>query len=116
MQEVKGNFREYRKGLFKKQELLSGKNENPKKLYCLTDLGVDEKIILKYILNKIWGVDLIALAQNKVQWHDLLNMVINLKNPQTTPKFLYSWATISSQEHCSTKFVTTLKVQKHVTA
>jgi hypothetical protein len=43
------------------------------------DLGVGERIILECILKKIWWkcVDCIQLSQDKVQWRDLVNTVMN---------------------------------------
>jgi hypothetical protein len=47
----------------------------------LGDMGVDGKIILKCILNKLGeDVDWIHLIQNRVQWRALGNIVMNLWN------------------------------------
>jgi hypothetical protein len=49
----------------------------------LEDLGVDEKIILRWILEKRGGgdVDWIRLAQDRDQWRTAVNTVMNLQVP-----------------------------------
>jgi hypothetical protein len=43
------------------------------------DLGVDGNVILEWIKEISWeGVDWIQLAQDRVRWLPLLNMVTNL--------------------------------------
>jgi hypothetical protein len=48
----------------------------------LGDPGVDERIILKWILNT-WdeGMDWIELAQDRDRWRALVNAVMNLQVP-----------------------------------
>jgi len=43
----------------------------------LGSFGVGERIILKWILEK-QGVDWIKLAQARVQWRTIVNMIMNL--------------------------------------
>jgi hypothetical protein len=43
-------------------------------------LGIDVRIILKWILKKE-GVDRIQIAEDRVQWMALVNMVMNLWIP-----------------------------------
>jgi hypothetical protein len=38
------------------------------------------------------GVDWIDMAQDRDQWRALVNMVMNLRGPQNTGKFLRGWA------------------------
>jgi hypothetical protein len=43
------------------------------------DLGVDEKILLEWILGKCWvGVDWNHLAQDRDQWWALVTTIMNL--------------------------------------
>jgi hypothetical protein len=44
----------------------------------LEDLRTDGRKILKWALHKLEGVDWINLDQNRNEWRDLVNMVINL--------------------------------------
>ena len=46
----------------------------------LERLGVDERIILKYILKKL-DVNWIVLAQDTDKWRTLVNAVMNLQVP-----------------------------------
>jgi hypothetical protein len=47
----------------------------------LIDLGVDGRIILKWIFERLdWGgIDWIDLAQDKDRWRALVNTVMNLR-------------------------------------
>jgi hypothetical protein len=47
----------------------------------LKNAGVDGKIILKYIFERLGGgeIDWIDLAQNRDKWRDFVNMVMNLR-------------------------------------
>jgi hypothetical protein len=46
----------------------------------LGDPGVDERIILKWILNTLdGGMDWIELAQDRDRWRALVNAVMNLR-------------------------------------
>jgi hypothetical protein len=48
----------------------------------LEDPGVDEKMILKWILEQWdWGMDWIDLAQDRDMWRALRNAIINLPVP-----------------------------------
>ena len=48
--------------------------------YYLEDPGVDGRIILKRILEKLdGGTDWFALAQDKDKWRALVNTVMNLR-------------------------------------
>jgi hypothetical protein len=51
----------------------------------LADLGVNERIILKLILNKLdvkgWN-GWIQLGQDREQWRDLVNMGLKLQVPR----------------------------------
>jgi hypothetical protein len=47
----------------------------------LEDLGIDERMILKWIFNK-WnqgGMDCIYLAHNRDRWWALVNTMMNLR-------------------------------------
>jgi hypothetical protein len=52
--------------------------ENLKNGDLLEELGVDRRIILKLILEKL-SVDLVRLVQDTVQWRALVNTVMNLR-------------------------------------
>jgi hypothetical protein len=43
----------------------------------LGDICIDGKIILKWYINKLEGVDWIHLAQDRNKWQALLKMVMN---------------------------------------
>jgi hypothetical protein len=46
------------------------------------ELGVDGRIILKWILGKEWeGVDWMKLARERDQWRAVVNTVMNLRVP-----------------------------------
>jgi hypothetical protein len=45
----------------------------------LEDLGVDERIILRWILIECKCVDCIGLGQDSVQWRILVNTVMDLR-------------------------------------
>jgi hypothetical protein len=48
----------------------------------LKDRGVDGRILLKWILEKLdGGVDWIDLAQDRDSWRDVVNAVMNLRAP-----------------------------------
>jgi hypothetical protein len=50
----------------------------------LKDLGVDGKIILKWIFKKCdggGGMDWMELAQDRERWRDIVNAVMNLRVP-----------------------------------
>jgi hypothetical protein len=48
----------------------------------LEDPGVDGRIILKWICEKLdGGIDWIDLAQDKDRWLAVVNAVINLRHP-----------------------------------
>jgi hypothetical protein len=48
----------------------------------LEDLGLDGRIILKWILKKwVGGMDWIDLAQDRDRWRALVNAVMNLRVP-----------------------------------
>jgi hypothetical protein len=49
----------------------------------LKDLGIDGRILLKWILGGIWleGVDWIHLAQDRDWWWALVNTVMNIWVP-----------------------------------
>jgi hypothetical protein len=50
----------------------------------MEDLGVDGRIILKWIFNQgvgMGGMDWIHLAQDRDRWQDLVNSVTNLRVP-----------------------------------
>jgi hypothetical protein len=53
-----------------------------KEISHLEDLGVDCRIILKWIFKKlVGGVDWIALAGNKERWRAVLSAAMNLAVP-----------------------------------
>jgi hypothetical protein len=54
----------------------------------LEDLGVDGRIILKWILEK-WhgGMDWIDLAQDRDRWRAVVNAVMNLRVPYNAWNF-----------------------------
>jgi hypothetical protein len=49
----------------------------------LEDLGIDIRIILRWIFRKCgnWGMDWIDLAQDRDRWQTLVNVVMNLQCP-----------------------------------
>jgi hypothetical protein len=48
----------------------------------LKDPGVDGRIVLKWIFERVdWGLDWIDLAQDKNRWRAVVNAVINLRFP-----------------------------------
>jgi hypothetical protein len=47
----------------------------------LEDPGVDGRIILKWIFERLNGADWIYLAQDRDRWRDLVNTAINLRVP-----------------------------------
>jgi hypothetical protein len=48
----------------------------------LEDLGVDGRIILKWMFKKmVWGVDWIGLAQERGKFQAFENAVVNLRIP-----------------------------------
>jgi hypothetical protein len=56
---------------------------------CFEYLGINKKIILKYILKTGWvGVKSIQLAQYRDQWWVLVNNVMNLHILQNVGNFL----------------------------
>ena len=56
--------------------------ENLKEGDHLKDRGVDVRIILKWILEKLdGGVDWIDLAKDRDSWRDVVNAVMNLRAP-----------------------------------
>ena len=49
---------------------------------CLEDLGIDGRIILTWLLKKLYaGMDWIDLDQYKDRWRALVNAVMNLWVP-----------------------------------
>jgi hypothetical protein len=57
----------------------------------LADLGVDGRIILKWIFkNGMGGVDWIDLAQERDSWWAVLKVVMNLRVPHNAGNFLAS--------------------------
>ena len=57
----------------------------------LKDLGVDVRIILKWIFEK-WDVDMnwIDLAEYRDRWRAVVNAVMNLQVPENAGNFLTS--------------------------
>jgi hypothetical protein len=55
-------------------------------------LGVDGRQIFKWILHKLGvkSVDLIRVTQDRGQWGDLVNTVLNLPGPQKARNLLTS--------------------------
>jgi hypothetical protein len=48
----------------------------------LKDRGVDGRIIIKWIFERLGGgIDWIDLAQDRDRWRDLVNAVMNLRIP-----------------------------------
>jgi hypothetical protein len=48
----------------------------------LKDPGVDERIILNWILKRLdWGIDWIDLAQDRYRWRAVVNTAMNLRVP-----------------------------------
>jgi hypothetical protein len=47
----------------------------------LEDPGLDGRIILKWIFERVGGVDLIDLAQDRDRWRDVVYTVMNLGVP-----------------------------------
>jgi len=70
----------------------------------LEDLGVDGRIILKWILNMIGGAYWLNVAQVRCTRLP----VGNLKSSQNTKNFVSSWATVSFSRHCSVDLVSWL--------
>ena len=66
--------------------ILVGKREENS---YLEDLGVDGRIILRWIFRN-WdeGMDWIDMAQDRDRWQALVNTVMNLQVPQTAGNFL----------------------------
>jgi hypothetical protein len=57
----------------------------------LENLGVDGRIILTWILNKLFGEAYrIDLAQDRNRWRALVNTIMNLRFPQNAGNFLTS--------------------------
>jgi hypothetical protein len=61
----------------------------PEEVNHLEDPGVDWRIILKWILEKLdGGVD--SIAEDRNRWQALVNAVISLRVPQNVGNFLTS--------------------------
>jgi hypothetical protein len=56
----------------------------------LEDLGVDGRIILKWIFKKWGGEAMTGLAWHRDRWRALVNAVMNLRVPQNVGNFLTS--------------------------
>jgi hypothetical protein len=67
--------------------ILAGKPEGMRQLGRPRDEG---RITLEWILEKLWDVDWIHLAQVRVHWRALMNMVMNLRVPYKAGNFLTS--------------------------
>lgn len=65
-------------------ELLMGESEGKNHL---PDLGVDGRIMLKWILNN-QGVVWIETAQDRAQWRAFVNTVVDLRVPYEAVSFL----------------------------
>jgi hypothetical protein len=62
----------------------------------LENLGVDGRIILKWLFNKwIMGMDGIALSQDKGRWQALVNAVMNLGVSLSAGNFLTRRGSVS---------------------
>jgi hypothetical protein len=55
--------------------------ENVRERDDLEDVGVDGRIILKWIMKWHGGVDWIDVAHDRVRWRTVLNAVMNVKFP-----------------------------------
>jgi hypothetical protein len=57
----------------------------------LGDPGIDGRIVLKWIFKKWdWGMDWIELAQDRVRWQAVVNVIMNLWVPYNAGNFLTS--------------------------
>jgi hypothetical protein len=56
------------------------------------DPGIDGRMILRWIFRKldVGGMDWIELAQGRVRWRALMNVVMNLQVPKNVGNFLTS--------------------------
>jgi hypothetical protein len=63
----------------------------------LDKLGVDGKIVLKWIFKDGWegGIDWIDLAQNRDRSRGVVSAVMNLRFPKNAGNFLSSWGPVS---------------------
>ena len=94
-----------------KREIRTGFwRENLKEIDASEDLGVDEKIILKWNLNRIDWVD---LAQAGEKWQAVVNTVMNLRGFLRQPRDDYSKATLPRGVNLSDEFCPELK-HRHV--
>jgi len=65
--------------------------ENLSERYHLKDLGIEGRVILKWLFKK-WdvGMDWIHLAQDRLRWRALVNVVMNVRVPENEGTFLTS--------------------------